>query len=79
MIKLFEELDESIKILLLALPFINWIIEIIIRSELFIKNKDNKKLILFFISLLFGLILGLIDCFYYAKNKNFIFNKNSLL
>lgn len=75
MIKLFEELDESIKILLLALPFINWIIEIIIRSELFIKNKDNKKLILFFISLLFGLILGWIDCFYYAKNKNFIFNK----
>lgn len=75
MIKLFEELDESIKTLLLALPFINWIIEIIIRSELCIKNKDNKNIILFFISLLFGLILGWIDCFYYTKNKNFIFNK----
>ena len=60
--KAFGSLNKIIRVLLLLFPIINWIVEIVLRLDLFISKKNLKSLVLFILSLFFGVIMGWIDC-----------------
>lgn len=52
--KWFEEQSLLLKIILIILPFVGWVMEILIRISAYIRSKDNMDLVLLIIYLLLG-------------------------
>ena len=52
--KWFEEQSLVVKIILIVLPFIGWVMEILIRISAYLRNKNNLDLILLILYLLLG-------------------------
>ena len=64
MIRAFKKLPKWLRILLLAFPGVNWIVEILLRITPLIDKKypaDKGEIIMFIISIIFGLFLGWVD------------------
>ena len=65
MLKKFMELSKTVRIVLLAIPFINWIVELVLRWSLFIEKKDVGSLLVALIATFgFGVILGWVDAIF---------------
>ena len=52
--KWFEEQQLVVKIILIVLPFVGWIMEILIRISAYLRNKNNVDLVLLILFLLLG-------------------------
>ena len=52
--KWFEEQSLVVKIILIILPFVGWIMEILIRISAYMRNKNSMDLILLILFLLLG-------------------------
>ena len=67
LLKKFMEFSKVVRIVLLAIPFCNWVVELILRWSLFIEKKDlGSLLVALFATLGFGVILGWIDAIFTA-------------
>lgn len=65
MLKKFMELSKTVRIVLLAIPFINWIVELVLRWSLFIEKKDlGSLLVALVVTFGFGVILGWVDAIF---------------
>ena len=66
MLKKFMELDKIVRLIILFVPFVNWIAELVIRWSLFLEKKDVTTLIFAILATIpfTGWILGWIDFFY---------------
>lgn len=62
MLKKFKELSKLVKIIVLLIPFVNWIVELVIRWDEYLKDQGNTtKLICALFVTIFGMILGWVD------------------
>lgn len=62
MLQKFNQLSKLVKILLLLIPFVNWITEIVVRWSLYLEKKDTVSLVLALLAtFFFGVLLGFID------------------
>ena len=50
----FEKQSLVVKIILIILPFVGWIMEILVRLSAYLRNKNDVDLIIFIIFLLLG-------------------------
>ncbi len=73
MIKKFHDLDLVIQIILLVIPFVNWITEIVLRWSHFAEKKDPLRLVIALIAtFFFGTILGWVDAIWLAINHELL-------
>ncbi len=60
--KSFNKLSRLVQIILLLIPFVNWITEILVRWSYFLEKKDVVSLVMALLAtFFFGVILGWID------------------
>ena len=52
--KWFEEQSLVLKIILIILPFVGWVMEILIRVSAYVRNKNTMDLVLLLVYLLLG-------------------------
>ena len=72
--KWFEKQELVVKIILIVIPFVGWIMEILIRISAYSKNQNNTDLILLVLFLLLGwTYIPLIIDVIYLVNKGHIF------
>lgn len=66
LLKKFMEFSKVVRVIILVIPFVNWIAELAIRWSLFIENKDDIGKLLIAILTTFGggFIIGWIDVFW---------------
>lgn len=59
----FEKQSLVLKIILLVLPFVGWLVEILVRLSAYLRNKNTVDLIILIIFLVFGAgwILNVVD------------------
>lgn len=70
--KSFQKLPRLIQILLLAIPFVNWITEMAVRWSLFLHKKNGMNLLIAILVTFFGVfwVWGLVDmvwCLLYKR------------
>ena len=65
MLKKFNELSKVVRVILLIIPFVNWLVEIIVRWSLYLEKKDNGSLLMaIIVTIFFGNIVGIIDAIF---------------
>lgn len=62
MFEAFNKQSKLVKILLLLIPFVNWVTELVTRWDYYVKNKTTANLIIALIVTFLGLPIGFIDC-----------------
>ena len=60
-VKWYNSQDRLIKILLLLIPFVNWVVEVIIRWNSYLEKQDGVRLIVALCVSVFGLVFGWVD------------------
>lgn len=50
-----------VKIILLLIPFVNWITEIVVRVSALIEKPDLYNIVGFILSIVFGIVIGWLD------------------
>lgn len=71
--KWFEKQSRLVQILLLLIPFVNWIVEVLVRwSHALNRGSLIKVLIALFVTM-FGLVFGYIDLIWCLLFKHLIF------
>lgn len=77
MAKWFESQNRLIQIILLLIPFVGWIVELLVRWSAFLSNKSIVTLIvaIIFTFVGWGWVLNLIDVIYLALTGHLIFAK----
>ncbi len=71
----FNRQSRLIQIILLLIPFVNWIVEILVRWSAFLKTKSIITLIVAILCTFFGLAFGWIDLIWCLLFKHLIFAK----
>ena len=69
----FEKLPRLIQILLLLIPFVNWITEIVVRWSHAARKDNLFKYIVAIVVTFFGLVFGWIDLLWCLLFKHLIF------
>ena len=65
LLKKFMGLPKIVRIILLFVPFVNWVCEMIIRWTLFAEKKDLGSLIMaIVVTVFFGNIVGIVDAIF---------------
>ena len=65
MLKKFNELSKVVRVILLIIPFVNWLVEIIVRWSLYLEKKDNGSLLMaIIVTIFFGNFVGIIDAIF---------------
>ena len=57
----FHKQNKLVQVLLLIIPFINWIFEILVRWSAFLKKGGILRLVVCLIVTLFGVVIGWLD------------------
>lgn len=66
-------LSKIVRIVLLAIPFCNWICEIVLRWSLFIEKKDLGSLLVALVATFgFGVFLGWVDAIFTFMNDKIV-------
>ncbi len=71
----FNRQSRLIQVLLLLIPFVNWIIEILVRWSAFFKTKSIITFIVALLVTFFGLAFGWVDVIWCLLFKHLIFAK----
>ena len=75
MAKWFNKQSRLAQIILLLIPFVNWIVEILVRWSAFLKTKNVITLISAIVVTFFGVFIGWLDCIWCLLFKHLIFAK----
>lgn len=59
--KWFESQDKLIKILLLVIPFVNWVVEILVRVSAVLRKNTTLNLVGLIVFIFGGWVLGFVD------------------
>ncbi len=64
--KWFNKQSTLVKALLLLIPFVGWVVEVLIRLSVMLRTKSTLHIVVFVVFIVFGWgwILGLIDFIY---------------
>jgi len=73
--KAFQRLPRLVQLLLLLIPFVNWITEIVVRISTLIEKPDLHNIIGIILVILLGLPLGWIDFIWVLLFKHLIWAK----
>ncbi len=57
----FNKQSRLVQIILLLIPFVNWVTEILVRWSAFIKTKNALTLVAAILVTFFGLVIGWVD------------------
>lgn len=69
MLEKFQQQSKLVRVLLLIIPFVNWIVEIVIRWERYMQKKDTASLLIAIIAtIFFGNLLGFVDAIFTILN-----------
>ena len=71
--KWFEKQSRLVQILLLLIPFVNWIVEVLVRWSHALRTKSVAKIVLALLVTLFGIVFGWIDMIWCLLFKHLIF------
>jgi len=71
----FNNLPRLVQILLLLIPFVNWVTEIVIRWSAFLQSKDVITLVAAILVTIFGVVVGWVDIIWCLLFKHLIFAK----
>ena len=75
MAKWFNKQSRLVQIILLLIPFVNWIVEICVRWSAFMKNGNVITLITAIVVTFAGFFIGWLDCIWCLLFKHMIFAK----
>lgn len=75
MAKWFNNQSRIVQILLLIIPFVNWVVEVMVRWSAFLKTKKPLTLVFAIVVTFFGLVFGWIDAIWCLLFKHLIFAK----
>jgi len=75
MAKWFNKQSRLVQIILLLIPFVNWIVEILVRWSAFLKTKNIITLITAIVVTFAGVFIGWLDCIWCLLFKHLIFAK----
>ena len=72
--KWFNNLNRVVQIILLIIPFVGWIVELLVRLSIMVRKKDALHIVVFilFVVIGWGWILCLIDLIYLAIKGHLI-------
>lgn len=73
--KAFQKLPRLVQLLLLIIPFVNWITEVVVRISTLIEKPNLHNIIGIIIVIIFGLPLGWIDFIWVLLFKHLILAK----
>ena len=64
--KWYYKQDKVVQVILLLIPFIGWLVEILVRLSVYLKTKETNHLIAFLVFVVFGefWILPVLDLIY---------------
>lgn len=69
--KKFNELSKLVRVILLLIPFVNWIIEILIRVSAVMRNSSTYNIVGLVLGIVGNAIFGWVDLlFVIFKNRN---------
>ena len=73
--KWFEKQDRLVKIILLIIPFVGWVVEILVRLSALLRKTSTTNILGFVLFLLLGglWIPTLIDLIYFIVTDKFLF------
>ena len=71
--KWFNGQEFLVKVLLLVIPFVNWVVEILVRVSAFLRNKSNLNLVGLIVYIFFGWFLGFADLILTIVGRAFLF------
>ena len=57
----FHKQNKLIQVILLLIPFVNWIVEILVRWSAFLKKGGALRLVVSLIVTLLGVVIGWLD------------------
>ena len=75
MAKWFNSQSRLIQIILLLIPFVNWIIEIVVRWSAFFTTKKPLTLVFAIVVTFCGLVFGWVDVVWCLLFKHMVFAK----
>ena len=61
MAKKFQQLSRLVQVILLLIPFVNWVTEIVVRVSALIEKPDLRNIIGAILALVLGLVVGWLD------------------
>lgn len=72
--KWFNSQDRIIQVILLLIPFVGWIVELLVRLSIMLRTKSTVHVVVFILFLVVGWswILCLIDLIYLALNGHLL-------
>lgn len=71
----FNKQSRLVQIILLLIPFVNWVVELCVRWPDFLEKKDPIKLVVAIIATVGGYVLGWVDLVWCLVYKHLIFAK----
>ena len=69
MYKKFKGLSKLVRTILLLIPFVNWIVEIVVRWDRAVKDSSLINIVLAIVFTFGGAIFGFIDLIYAQERK----------
>ena len=69
----FNRLPRLVQILLLLIPFVNWVVEIIVRWDTWLKKRGLFRLIVCLVVTIFGVVIGWLDAIRCLLFKKLLF------
>lgn len=69
----FEKLPRLVQLILLLIPFVNWVTEVVVRWSHALRTKSLIKIIIALVVTIFGVIVGWIDLIWCLLFKHMIF------
>lgn len=75
MAKWFNKQSRLVQIILLLIPFVNWVVEILVRWSAFLSSKKPLTLVAAILVTFFGLVFGWIDVIWCLLFKHMVFAK----
>ncbi len=64
----FKKQDKIIQVLLLFIPFVNWIVELVVRWSSWFKKGDAVRLVICLVVTIFGVFIGILDAIWIIIN-----------
>ena len=75
MAKKFQKLPRLVQVILLLIPFVNWVTEVVVRISAVFEKPDFRNILGLIISLVFGLIFGWLDIIWVLIFKHLVLCK----
>ncbi len=68
----FNKQSRLVQILLLIIPFVNWIVELYVRWSTWLKKGGTDRLIICLVVTIFGIIIGWLDAIWCFLFKHLV-------